>query len=242
MRTFCTLPLAPQLVSARRGRWARGAHGRSLRLGGLGAVLPVLLLPGWAAAGSDGDGAYGRLSGDLGFALDVGVSETFPGESLASRLATSYLSSAGVYVQYNDSLGLQAQPTARSMAAGVELRPLFLIRFGSDLEQGPACLDLLIDSLGIGVGTYGVALPAQDCSESGLGCWRAGFELGTGIELPLLPHADGPFIALRYAWRWPVSPRVAEPTAIDAPRGMLSLGLGYRVLVSSHLVDPEDAP
>ena len=213
---------------------------RSRRCCGLAAVLLALAWPSSVAASSGDDGAYGRLDGDLAFGLDVGVSEAFPGESIAGRLTTSYLHSAGVYAQYNDSLGLQAQPTARSIVAGVELRPLFLARFGSDLEQGPAYLDLLIDSLGIALGTYGVALPAQDCDESGLGCWRAGLELGAGLELPLLPHADGPFIALRCAWRWPTSSRNAEPTAIDVPRGMLSLSLGYRLVVMSHLVDAGD--
>ena len=169
-----------------------------------------------------------------------GASEAFPGESLAGRLSASYLHTAGVYGRYDDSLGLQFEPTARSVGAGVELRPLFLARFGGDLEQGPAYFDLFVDSLSIALGAYGAALSADDCSGTGLDCWRVGVELGAGVELPLLPHADGPFIALRGGGRWPAGPRGAEATAIDRPGGMVSLSLGYRLVVMTHLVDAGD--
>jgi hypothetical protein len=205
-------------------------------------MLTTLGQPGLAwAIGDAEDGVYGRLDGDLSLGLDVGVSEAFPGESIAGRLTTAYLHSAAVYAQYNDSFGLQSQPTARSLGSGVELRPLFLVRFGGDMEQGPATLDLLLDSLAVGLGIYGTALPAAQCAGTGLDCWRTGLELGAGLELPLLPEIAGPFIAVRGCWRWPTSSRPVEPTVIDSPGGMLTLSIGYRLVVMTHLVDARDA-
>jgi hypothetical protein len=222
--------------------WSEPPVRRHHALGVALVLLAALGLhgPEALAANDADDGAYGRLAGDLALSLQVGMSEAFPGESLAGRLGASYLHTAGVYAQYDDSLGLRFEPTARSVGAGVELRPLFLPRFGSDLEQGPAYLDLFIDSLCIALGVYGAASSTDECNGSGLDCWRVGLELGAGVELPLLPQADGPFIALRGSGRWPTTPHGAETTAIDRPGGMVSLGLGYRLVVMTHLVDAGD--
>jgi len=205
------------------------------------AVLAAGARPARAGQ-SSADGAYERFDDDLAFALEVGVNETFPGESLAGRLTTLYLHSAGMYVQYNETFGLGTQALARAMVSGVELRPLFLARFGLDLERGPALLDLFVDSVSIGLGLYGVALSPDACELSGLECWRTGMELAGGVELPLLGRASGPYIGLRGSWRWPARADPPSTTVADEPRGMLGLSLGYRVTALAHAVDAGDEP
>jgi hypothetical protein len=187
------------------------------------------------------DGAYGRLDGDLAFSIEAGVSEAWPGESLATRGRALYLQTAGVFVQYDDALGVDVQPLARSLVAGLELRPLFLARFAEDLERGPAMVDLWLDSFGIGLGVYrswhneGYCNPPGDLRP----CRDLGMELSTGFELPLLPHHDGPFLGLRIALRWSLDEQSA---AFDgpAPSSLTTLSLGYRHLFDLHLVDAAD--
>jgi hypothetical protein len=221
-----------------------GKRWRSRRL-----ALAALLGISWCmpkaaeAAPSTDDGSYGRFDGDMAFALEVGVHEAFPGETMAGRLTTMYLHSAGTYVQYNESFGLARQDLGRSIAGGIEIRPLFMARFGTDLEHGPALLDLFVDSLGIGLGLYAAALSPDVCSDSGLDCWRMGLELGVGVELPLLGHADGPFVGLRGAWRWPTGTApLGNLTDLDEPGGMVGLTLGYRLTALTHLADAGDLP
>ncbi|MEI2687854.1 MAG: hypothetical protein V9G14_17700 [Cypionkella sp.] len=60
-----------------------------------------------------------------------------------------------MYLHYADALRhAKARRVARSFAAGLELAPLFLARYASDLERGPARLDLLLDSIALGVGAF----------------------------------------------------------------------------------------
>ena len=180
-----------------------------------------------ASAAAD-DGVYGRLDGDLTLSVEAGVSATLgredvAGEAIAGRLGLFYLHSVGLYGQYNDSLGSDAQPIARSLAGGVELRPLFLGRWAQDMERGPAHLDLWLDSLSIALGSYGSFMRDD-----------YGMEASLGSELPLLPQASTPFIAFRAGLRW----SLREPR--EAVAGMLTLSIGYHHLFQTHLVDAGD--
>jgi hypothetical protein len=198
----------------------------------------VALAPGAGAA--QDDGAYGRLDGDLGLSVEAGVSEALPGESLALRAGVLYLESAGLRVQYNDAFGLESQPVARSVAAAVALRPLFLARLLRDDEQGPAHLDLLVDSIAVELGAYWLGRGDRFCAgRRDEPCEELGVELGTGLELALLGAASTPFVALRAALR--VGLRDGERALGDpTPGGLLTLSLGYRHLFATGLVEAGD--
>lgn len=200
------------------------------------------------------DGAYGRLDGDLLLSAEVGMTETIGspasrGESLAARLAVLYLSTAGLYGQYNESFGVDSQPIARSAVGGVELRPLFLGRWAKDLEHGPAYLDLWIDSISLSLGLFNLWRHEQHCGASarvgdGARCHDFGMELSLGMELPLLPRASTPFIALRGSLRWSLDQsevaEIADPRPENPPIGLVTLTLGYHHLFETHLVDAAD--
>jgi hypothetical protein len=219
----------------------------------LAAVLLVLSAPGAAGAAEDdpeggagADGAYGRLAGDVAFGGEAGASleagDVEPSGSLALRLGTFYLSTVGLTVQYNDRLGLdddaEDEGWARSLAPGLELRPLFLGRFARDLERGPPHADLILDSIGIGLGAY-VAWPAQSCDARAGTCVDHGMELSLGAEIPFLAQAATPFLALRAAMRWSLVDRSAALPA-PSPVALLTVTIGYRHLFTAHLVDAGD--
>jgi hypothetical protein len=208
--------------------------------------------PGRAAA----DGAYGRLDGDLSVSIEAGISEALgeephAGEALATRAGLIYVQTVGLAVQYDEGLGVQALPMRRSVAGLVELRPLFWGRFSENLEQGPAFLDLFLDSFGIAVGMFGAWPQARFCGSAPPdpgaapapgpdgGCPDYGMQAGVGFELPLIGRASAPFIGLRGAMRWSLRDRSA---AFEAPpvSGLLTLTLGYRHLFETHLVDAAD--
>jgi hypothetical protein len=204
-------------------------------------VAATVLLGGGPAAASDADGSYGRLEGDLALAFEAGVLESFTSEFLCARLTTSYVHTMGVYAGYAESFGLGGGGVARSTVAGLEIRPLFLARFSEDLEQGPAALDLWLDSFALALGLFGAAARPAGCAAGGLDCWSTGIELGLGMELPLLGRADGPFIAARGFGRWPVATARFEPRPMEAvPHAGLSLAIGYRLSADAALVAAGD--
>lgn len=200
------------------------------------------------------DGAYGRLDGDLSVSVEAGISEAvgpepYAGEALATRLGLVYLQTVGIVGQWDEGLGVEALPMRRTFAGLVELRPLFWGRFSENMEQGPAFLDLFVDSFGLAVGMYGAWPRARFCGGRGPGppgrpppddgCPDYGMQAGIGFEIPLLPQASAPFIGLRGAMRWSLRDRTA---AYDAPpvSGLLTLTLGYRHLFETHIVDASD--
>lgn len=203
----------------------------------LGSVtLLATCLASLPRAASASDGAYGRLDGDLSMSATLGVSQAFPGETLHVGAGALYLSSVGLYAQYDESFGRGSPPLERAAAGGVQVRPLFLGRFARDLEQGPAHLDLWVDSLALGLGLFHARHTGQACPGATESCGRTGVEVALGLELPLLPRISGPFLALRGALRVAADP---EPDA-GAVSGLLSLAIGYRHMFLVHLVDAGD--
>jgi len=198
----------------------------------------TIATPAVAAAS---DGAYGRLDGDFSLSLEAGISEALPGESLAARGRALYLQTAGIFVQYDDGLGADVQPLARSLVGGLEIRPLFLARFAEDLERGPPTLDLWLDSIGVGLGIYRSWHTDGSCSTPAepRRCRDLGMELSTGFELPLLPQHDAPFLGLRVAMRWSLDEQSAALDSL-APTALATLSLGYRHLFDLHLTDAAD--
>jgi hypothetical protein len=142
------------------------------------------------------NGVYGRFDGDVELAIGAGV-ELDGKTRFAVRASTHYYATAGVYAGYAESLGaLDPLATQRLLALGVDLKPLFLPRFAQDLEQGPAQLDLALDSLSLGLG----ALFEQPESR-GFGA-RRGFELSLGAGIPLLSSLAGPWLEARALCRF----------------------------------------
>jgi hypothetical protein len=200
---------------------------------GVAVALATTLLLASGELRAEDDGSYGRVEGDLGLSLEGAVREAFPGEALVGRLAASYLHTAGLYLDYAEGLGGDQRPLDRSISGGVEIRPLFLGRFAQDMERGPAFADLWIDSWALRLGAYGAWLGPGRCD----GCRSHGLELASGFELPLLGRIDSPFIGIAANLRL----RLDEDRSDFEPDGMVTLGLGYRFVISSGLVDAGDA-
>lgn len=164
------------------------------------------------------DGVYGRLDGSLDLGLAAGV-ELEAGEPRAVlRASGHYLWTAGVYLRYEDGFGENDQRPERALAFGVDLRPLFLPRFALDAEQGPALLDLTLDSLSLSAGAY-LAEPRGDS----FGAER-GFDLGLGFGVPLLAQATGPWLSARAERRF---------ADVGEAAWLFSLTLSYQAVILS---------
>lgn len=201
-----------------------------------------------AEARADGDdGAYGRFDGDLDLRLDAGVAFAAGGPALAISASALYLGTAGIYAHYTDALGrggptgatagagLAGPTVARSIAAGVVLAPLFLARYATDLEHGPARLDLFLDSLGFALGAFWYAPTGGAIRPD------AGLEFAVLLSFPVLPQATGPFVGLRGALRFRPEDFAGTTSGNIVDRGaFLSLTFGYHQLVRAHLVDAGD--
>ena len=203
----------------------------------LSAAALLVTLGASAPARADGaDGLYGRFDGDPELRAAAGVALAGGGPSLAAQITALYLSTAGVYVHYTDALGSAAPHALRSLSAGLHLQPLFLARYASNVEHGPAHADLLLDSLAFEIAPFWV--------EPRGGAWTRtpGLEIALGLAFPILGRASGPFIGVRGALRWRPGDFAAGTGGGDpVERGaLLSLTLGWHQVVSTHLVDPGD--
>jgi hypothetical protein len=214
-----------------------------VRAGG-GAFLPrflaalaaggALAIAAGDATAADGDGAYGRLDGDLELRLGGGAAIGRGGPSMEIGAGALYLGTAGLYGLYTDSFGGVGAGATRTVAAGVRLQPLFLGRYASNLEQGPARLDLLLDTLGFEIGAWWGwgGVPAASLPGT------AGLELGVGVALPILRRATGPFLTVRGALR--VQPAGTGTPAGGDESGLLSVTLAWHQVVAAHLADAGD--
>jgi hypothetical protein len=174
------------------------------------ATLAVLLTHGTRAAALDpqveesratlgprldstaqGDGIYGRLAGDFDVSLRLGGEYE---RSVAPAFGASlfYYWTLGIFVDHV----LDTAKSTQRTAVGVELRPLFLPRWDADLQQGPAFLDLTLDSLALGVGAQ---LPHESPPDPGP-------QVSLGVGLPLLARASGPWLELKGVYRFPSEP------------------------------------
>jgi hypothetical protein len=139
-----------------------------------------------------GDGAYGRLDGDMDLALGLGPSLDFAraDPALTVRGSAHWFTIAGIYAVYQESLPETAR-LQRRLGVGVDLRPLFLVRWPRGLERGPALLDLTLDSLSLGLGlSFGEEVDRPFGS-------RHGFETSLGFGVPLAREASGPWLEVR---------------------------------------------
>ena len=217
------------------------------RAASLAALLGAVLVPGTARA-EDTDGAYGRLDGDMLFIGSVGPALEAGGVVLETHVDLLYLQSVGPYARYTEGFGQDELRVQRSVGAGLELRPLFLARYALDLERGPAHLDLFADSLSLIAGVFwsdpgrrpGPRRPPVG-DDGGLEL-EPGLELGLGLEVPLLPSGNGPFVGVQALARWPGSYLVGRNDADFLDRGaLLVFTLAWHQAFDAGLVDLRDS-
>lgn len=191
-------------------------------VGHLLGTLVVALLPAIAKADligvdpgtAQGDGVYGRFDGDVDLGIGLGARASAPGFGPNLRVTGHFLSTAGLCV---DLTWPVADSKDWSLGAAIDLRPLFLPRWALDLEQGPAFVDLLVDSVSVSAGP--VFHPLGD-GDVGLG-------LEAGFAVPISGRAQGLWLQVRGSGRW-----VGEAS----PWGGL-LALSWQTSLLSPVVD-----
>ncbi len=204
----------------------------------LGAAMGVLftLSPHGARAQEIVDPSYGRIEGDLALVVGAGATVVPSGARGEAELRLRYLESAGIFAAYEDGpvLGTSAEPQ-RVLVAGLEVRPLFLYRWLQGHETQRAWFDLTLDSFGLEIGaTWSQPSGTAFASQTGL-------QAGLGIEVPILPHATGPWIGLHGGMRW--SKDAIESGATSSPddrAAFLAITVAWHQLVATHLVDVGD--
>lgn len=183
----------------------------------------------------EGDGAYGRLDGDLDLSAAVGVGYAVQAPILAARVSAIYAVTAGLYAGYTEAFGQEGALVDRSIAAGFSLRPLFWGRFANVLERGPARLDLLADSLAFEVGAFWAAPRGGEIASA------PGLEIAAGIGLPILAQASGPWIELRAALRYRPADLAGTVVSDVGDRGaFVSLSFAWHQIVPAHIADVGD--
>lgn len=203
------------------------------------ATLAVCLLSTARAGAQDSDGSYGRVEGDLLFVGGAGAVVAQGGPQLETHVSLMYLSTGGGYFRYVESFENDAAPFARLIAVGFELRPLFLGRYGLDLERGPAHLDLFLDSLSLVIGPAWSS-PTGDGTDFDP---RPGLELGAGIEVPFLPNANGPYLGILGLARFGPDDIAGTSEASFLDRGSsLLLTFAWHQVFDAGLVDLRDPP
>jgi hypothetical protein len=188
------------------------------------------------ASAADGDGAYDRLDGDILLVGEAGAAWVDGAPALALGGRVLYLSTAGFYARYLDAFEQHDVAATRQIGGGVELRPLFLARFAQDAEQGPARLDLFLDSLALDIGTFWWSPPQKGIRT------LPGLELASSIEFPFAETGNGPCLGLMGSFRLSQGDAgVRGEPDIDARASAVMLTLSWHGIVDVGLVDVGDA-
>lgn len=156
-----------------------------------------------------GDTVYDRLDGDLTLSIGIGGGIAFFDRTGPDVTGTTTLEARARIL---DSGGLLVSPEWRPLGdsrliVALDLRPLFLIRFFTNLESGDRYIDLFVDSIGIDLGIAVLPLSHE------VGVATA---IGLGLDIPLyLPNGARGGLFLRVSSRYVG----ASPTDQLAPRG-----------------------
>src|SRR5579859_5604958 len=212
-------------------RWLPEPAGPSLLAALLAAAAIAATRPA-AAGGAD----YGRIEGDTTWITGLGAVVAPGGLRAVVEMRLRYLESAGVFVAYEEGalLGSGAD-AARVLAGGFELKPVFLFRWLRGHETGAARLDLVLDSIGLELGTF-LFQPVGH----GFGS-EAGLQAALGVELPLLERASGPWVALRGGLRWANQATSGSSLRdVTEASSFLTFTLAWHQIVTTHLVDSGD--
>jgi hypothetical protein len=219
-------------------RWGCRRLGPLAAEAGVLAVSAAVMLAGAREARGDegGDGAYGRVGGDLTFVAGLGGVVAPRGPRAEGELRLRYLESAGIFAAYEDgaSLGSAAEP-GRVLAVGAEVRPLFLFRWLQGGETHRARTDLVVDSFGIELGAVWSQPAGQGFASV------AGVQAGLGLEVPLLLRATGPWLGLHGGVRWSdhaLGAGVVE--SADDRSAFVAITLAWHQVVVAHVVDVGD--
>jgi hypothetical protein len=154
-------------------------------------------------------GVYGRFDGDVALGLGLGAElGSNAGEAIAARASAHYFWTAGLVVGYSQALAGELSPdeARRLLYIGADVRPAFIPRWVNNMEQGPALLDLMLDSISLGSGIFFAE------TEAGFGEQR-GFEASLGFGVPLFARASGLWLESRGLLRW-VELEQAEPVVL----------------------------
>jgi hypothetical protein len=182
------------------------------------------------------DGAYGRLQGDLTLVAGVGGVAAPRGPRGEGEFRVRYLESVGVFGSYEDGalFGSGAEPQ-RVVAAGAEVRPLFLGRWLTGREAHRARFDLVLDSIGLEL----AAVWSQPADASF--AHDVGMQAGLAVEVPIVGEATGPWLGIRGGLRWSEQ-ELGSGHALDADdRGAyLTITMAWHQVVVAHVVDVGD--
>ncbi len=204
----------------------------------LGPLLGTVLLavPCSASAAGGPDTSDGRIDGDVSASIGVGATFGSRGPRAAADLRLRYLWTAGAFVTYEDGplFGSSSEPR-RAFATGLELRPLFLVRWLQGLETGNAYVDMTIDSFGLELGAV-FAQPEGTSFGS-----KPGLQAGIGVQIPVLPHATGPVIGLHGGARWSDSALGGRTIEGPSDRALyLLVSVAWQQVFGAHIVDLGD--
>lgn len=167
------------------------------------SIEPSDVRPRASHNSAPGDGVYGRFEGDVETALAAGGGLHGSQPSLQLRASAHYFSTAGLWVGSGFDLDAPDGQQASSLAFGVDLKPAFLPRFSQDMQQGPAMLDLLLDSISLSLGPYfRLGEGAANAAEG-----ARGLELSLGTGVPLSRSLSGLWIDARAVVRVPDGPQ-----------------------------------
>lgn len=180
---------------------------------------------------------YGRFDGDLAIVGAVGATFGPRAPRATADVRFRYLSTAGLFVTYEQGPPFteSAEPR-RALALGVELRPLFLARWGTGREFARPRLDLIVDSIGL---ELGAVFMQPDGASFGA---RPGLEVGLGLELPVFEKASGPLVGLHGGVRFSDTALSGGPLDGPSDRALyLTVVVGWQQLFGGHVVDLGDA-
>lgn len=217
----------------------RSGSDRCLRVASAAAGVGAVVCCAWAIdARAEGavEPSYGRIQGDVTLVVGAGGAVASGGPRAEGELRARYLETAGVFGTYEDGpiVGSMSAPR-RVVAAGFELHPLFLYRWLQGHETHRARLDLAIDSLGLELGLVWQQPQGGSFSSS------PGFEVGLGLEVPLLLDATGLWLAFHGGVRWSdesLGSGLVETA--DQREAYVSITLAWHQVVAAHLVDVGD--
>jgi hypothetical protein len=101
------------------------------------------------------------------------------------------------------------------------VRPAFIPRWSNNLEVGSSLVDLVIDSISLGVGGYFREPRGRSLGD------RRGFEMSLGVGVPFTGKVEGPWFGARGLLRWDDPGSASAPSAEVV--GLATVGFHFMV-------------